>query len=307
MKIGLINPNRNLRDAAIHLGMGYLASYAILHHHDLEFNYLDTRIAKEKEIEDFFKNKFDLVGITASSQVFDEAVEIGERIKQIHPKTPICLGGSHASTEKERSLKNYPFDFAAYGEGEQTFSDLISHIKGHKELNQIDGLMYKDVEGKIHINKFRSLIAHIDEIPFPAYDLFMMDRYPQHRITTSRGCPFDCVFCNSSSLWTNKWRKRSPENILAEIRFLIKNYGQKTLVFNDDSFNIDAKRVIHFCNLLFDEEMGIIWSTSIRVDLVTQEVADLMHKSGCYNVSIGIESANNEVLKQIHNEYYRKI
>ena len=301
MKIGFINPNRNLRDAAIHLGMGYLASYARQHHTDLEFYYLDTRIAKGKKIEDFLKTKFDLIGITASSQVFEEAVEIGKKLKLLHPNTPICLGGSHASTEKERCLTdNYPFDFAAYGEGEQTFVDLISYVKGQKELYQIDGLMYKDLEGNIHINKARLLIAHIDQIPFPAYDLFEMNRYPQHRMTTSRGCPFDCVFCNSSSLWTNKWRKRSPENILSEIKFLLKNYGQKTLVFNDDSFNINAKRVMDFCNLLISEKMGVIWSTSIRVDLVTQEMADLMRKSGCYNVSIGIESANDEVLKKMN-------
>lgn len=303
MKIGLINPNRNLRDAAIHLGIGYLASYARQHHFDVEFTYLDTRIAKKKEIEQFFNKPFDLIGITASSQVFDEALEIAQKLKNNHPNTPICLGGSHASTEKGRCLIAHPFDFVVYGEGEQTFVDLISHIKGHKELNQIEGLMYKDEEGKIHTNKARSLIAHIDEIPFPAYDLFEMNRYPQHRMTSSRGCPFDCVFCNSSSLWTNKWRKRSPENVLSEIKFLIKNYGQKTLVFNDDSFNIDAQRVIDFCNLLIAEKMNIIWSTSIRVDIITQEVADLMHKSGCYNVSIGIESANDEVLKQMkkHN------
>ncbi len=300
MKIGLINPNHNLRDAAIHLGMGYLASYARLHHPDLEFNYLDTRVAKEKEIKNFFNETYELIGITASSQVFDEAIEIAKKIKHSHPETPICLGGSHASTERERCLSAYPFDFAAYGEGEQTFSELISFIKGEKILAEIHGLIYKDEAGSIHITTSRSLIPYIDEVPFPAYDLFEMSRYPQHRLTTSRGCPFECVFCNSSSLWTNKWRKRSPENIISEIKFLLKNYGQKTLVFNDDSFNIDAKRVLQFCNLLIEEKLDILWSTSIRVDLLTQEIADAMHHSGCYNVSIGIESANNEVLKRMN-------
>ncbi|MCP4551276.1 MAG: radical SAM protein [Bacteroidetes bacterium] len=191
----------------------------------------------------------------------------------------------------------YPFDFAVYGEGEQTFSELIAYIKGEKKLTTINGLIYKDELGNVRMNTARPLIPQINEIPFPAYDLFEMNRYPQHRMTTSRGCPFECVFCNSSSLWTNKWRKRSPENIIAEIKFLLQNYGQKTLVFNDDSFNIDAKRVFRFCNLLIEEKLGILWSTSIRVDLVTQEVANIMYRSGCYNVSIGIESANNEVLK----------
>lgn len=297
MKIGLINPNRNLKDAAIHLGIGYLASYARLDHHDLEFSFIDTRVAKEKELERFFQKNYDLIGITASSQVFDEAIEIAEKLKASHPNTPICIGGSHASTEKERCLINLPFDYVFYGEGEQTFSELISFMKNQKELSKISGIIYKDVDGTIKTNSSRTLISQIDEIPFPAYDLFEMNRYSQHRMTTSRGCPFDCVFCNSSSLWTNKWRKRSAENIIAEIKFLLKNYGQKTIVFNDDSFNIDENRVRQFCKLLIEEKLGIIWSTSIRVDLITKETAELMYASGCYNVSIGIESANNEVLR----------
>ena len=300
MKIGLINPNQNLKDAAIHLGLGYLASYARLHHLDLEFKLLDTRIAKRKDFESFFTQSYDLFAFTASSQVFDEALEMAEKLKQSYPDTPICIGGSHASTEKERCLSNHPFDFAIYGEGEQTFSELISHFKGQKTLESISGLIYIDEENQIRINSPRGLISNIDEIPLPAYDLFEMKRYPQHRMTTSRGCPFNCVFCNSYSLWTNKWRKRSAVHLLAEIKFLIKNYGKKTLIFNDDSFNIDAKRVIEFCHLLIDSKLDILWSTSIRVDLVTQEMADLMRKSGCYNVSIGIESANNEVLEQMN-------
>lgn len=300
MKIGLINPNRDLKDAAIHLGLGYLASYARQHHLDLEFNLLDTRIAKTKDFEEFFSQSYKLFAFTASSQVFEEAVEMAEKLKQSYPESLICIGGSHASTEKERCLANQPFDFAIYGEGEQTFSELIDYVKGERTLESIKGLIYKDKTGQIHVNTSRPLISNIDQIPFPAYDLFQMKRYPQHRLTTSRGCPFNCVFCNSSSLWTNRWRKRSPENILAEIKFLIKHYGKRTIVFNDDSFNIDAKRVIEFCNLLIAKKLNLIWSTSIRVDLVTQEIADLMYKSGCYNVSIGIESANNEVLKSMN-------
>ncbi len=300
MKIGLINPNRNLKDAAIHLGLGYLASYARQQHLDLEFNLLDTRIARNKDFEEFFSQSYKLFAFTASSQVFDEAVEMAEKLKQSYPESLICIGGSHASTEKERCLADYPFDFAIYGEGEQTFSELIDHVKGERILDSIKGLVYKDKSGQIHVNLPRALITNVDQIPFPAYDLFQMKRYPHHRLATSRGCPYNCVFCNSSSLWTNKWRKRSPENILAEIKFLIKHYGKRTIVLNDDSFNIDAKRVIEFCNLLIEKKLNLIWTTSIRVDLVTQEVADLMRKSGCYNLSVGIESANDEVLKQMN-------
>ena len=302
MKIGLINPNRNLKDAAIHIGLGYLASYARQNHMDLEFKLLDTRIARTKDFEEFFSQSYKLFAFTASGQVFDEAVEMAEKLKQSYPESLICIGGSYTSTEKERCLAGYPFDFAIYGEGEETFSELIDYIKGERKIESIRGLIYKNESGQIHVNAPRSLISNIDQISFPAYDLFQMKRYPQHRLTTSRGCPYNCVFCNSASIWTNRWRKRSPENIISEIKFLLKHYGRKTIVFNDDSFNIGPKRVIDFCNLLIEKKLNIIWSTSIRLDIVTQEIANLMKRSGCYNVSVGIESANDKVLTQM-NKY----
>ena len=301
MNIGLINPNKGLKHAAVHIGIGYVASYARENHNDLNIKFIDTRIAKETEIDAFLNTKYDIIGITSSSQVFLEAVEIGIKIKKI-TNTPICIGGSHASTVKEDCLQGFPFDYAIYGEGEISFSELIGYIKGNVDISTINGLIYKNTSGSIIKNPPREIIKDIDSIPFPAYDLFNMSGYPQHRITTSRGCPFNCVFCNSHSIWTNKWRKHSTKYLIEEIKILISKYKRKTIVFNDDSFNIDAKRVMNFCNELIIQKLNIIWSTSVRVDLITPEIAKKIKQSGCYNVSIGIESANNEALKKINKK-----
>ena len=301
MNIGLINPNKGLKHAAVHIGIGYVASYARENHNDLNIKFIDTRIAKETEIDAFLNTKYDIIGITSSSQVFLEAVEIGIKIKKI-TNTPICIGGSHASTVKEDCLQGFPFDYAIYGEGEISFSELIGYLKGNVDISTINGLIYKNTSGSIIKNPPREIIKDIDSIPFPAYDLFNMSGYPQHRITTSRGCPFNCVFCNSHSIWTNKWRKHSTKYLIEEIKILISKYKRKTIVFNDDSFNIDAKRVMNFCNELIIQKLNIIWSTSVRVDLITPEIAAKIKQSGCYNVSIGIESANNEVLKKINKK-----
>lgn len=301
MNIGLINPNKGLKHAAVHIGIGYVASYARENHNDLNIKFIDTRIAKETEIDAFLNTKYDIIGITSSSQVFLEAVEIGIKIKKI-TNTPICIGGSHASTVKEDCLYGFPFDYAIYGEGEISFSELIGYLKGNVDISTINGLIYKNTSGSIIKNPPREIIKDIDSIPFPAYDLFNMSGYPQHRITTSRGCPFNCVFCNSHSIWTNKWRKHSTKYLIEEIKILISKYKRKTIVFNDDSFNIDAKRVMNFCNELIIQKLNIIWSTSVRVDLITPEIAAKIKQSGCYNVSIGIESANNEVLKKINKK-----
>jgi anaerobic magnesium-protoporphyrin IX monomethyl ester cyclase len=297
MLIGLINPNQEIKEPAIHLGLGYLASYASQQLPSLEFRLLDTRVATSAETKSFYETPFDLIGITASSQVFAEAMRIGSMLKEQNPARPMILGGSHASTYKEEALENTPFDYAIYGEGEITFVEFLLYLKGEQPLDSIRGLIYRSSQSGIVINPPREVISDIDQIPFPDFSLFHMERYPQHRMTTSRGCPYDCVFCNSKSIWTKKWRKRSAENVIAEIQYLVKEYELKSFVFNDDSFNIDLDRVEKICDYLISLKPSIIWSTSVRADRLTPIVAQKMKKAGCYIVSIGVESANDEVLK----------
>ncbi len=302
MKIGLIFPNKDRRYKTVHLGLAYLAAYARTKHDDLEFLVLDTRVATSKETRTFFNTSFDLIGITVFSPVYFEVISIFNRIKQNHPHVPICLGGPYVTTIKEEIFEETPADFAAYGEGEKTFSDLIFYLKGNGKLEDIDGLMIRTSEGEIKSNNPREREKDLDSIPLPAYDLFPMDRYPLHRIVSTRGCPYDCAFCNSSSIWPGKWRKRSAENIVEEINILIDNFGKKIFVFGDNSFNIDLKRVEEFCDLLIQDKIKILWSVSIRAEIISQEIANKMKEAGCYNVSIGIESANNEVLSKINKQ-----
>lgn len=297
MKIGLINPNREIKEPAVHLGLGYIASYATQNYNDLSFELLDTRVSKVQEVKSFLNKSFDFIGISATSQTFLEAVELAQSYHEAWPKTPIVIGGAHCSTVKEEVLQGFPFDYAVYGEGEVTFTELIGFFKGEKNLSDINGLIYRDDAGVIKVNPVRELIGDLDSIPFPMYSLYKMSHYPQHRMITTRGCPHKCVFCNSHSIWTNKWRKRSAENIIAEVEYLFTNYSMKSFSFNDDSFNIDLGRVEKFCDYLIEKKTDIIWSTSVRVDRITEDVAVKMKQAGCYNVCIGIESANNEVLK----------
>ncbi len=297
MRIGLVNPNREIKEPAVHLGLGYIASYAAQNYPDLTFELLDTRVAKSNEVEKFIDKQFDFIGITATSQTFREAIALTTAIRSKWPKIPIVIGGAHCSTVKEEVLHNSPFDYAIYGEGEVTFSDLIGYFKGEKSITEINGLIYRNDVGEVVLNPVRALIEDLDSIPFPMYSLYKMNLYPQHRMITTRGCPHKCVFCNSHSIWTNKWRKRSAENIISEIEYLSTNYSMKSFVFNDDSFNIDLVRVEKICDYLIEKKTGIIWTTSVRVDRITETVAQKMKSAGCYNVSIGIESANNEVLR----------
>lgn len=300
MKIGLINPNRNSKDAAIHLGLGYLASYARQNHFDLEFKLLDTKVSKTKDFEEFFSQSYKLFAFTANSQSFEEAVEMAEKLKQSYPESLLCISGSYASSVKDKCLSDHPFDFAIYGEAEETFSELIDYVKGEKILESIKGLIYRDKSGLIHINLPRPLLSNLNQIPFPAYDLFQMKRYSKYRLLSCRGCPENYLYCSSALVWEKRLRMRSIENILAEIKFLIKHYGKRMICFEDECFNTETKRVIDFCHLLIDKKLGIKWSCAIQIESEKIEIAELMKQAGCQNVRLIIESANEEVLKHLN-------
>lgn len=302
MKIGLIFPNKDRRYKTVHLGLGYLAAYARIYHDDLEFQFLDTRTATKRETNTFFKTSFDLIGITVLSPVYYEVIDIYSRIKKGNINTPVCLGGPYVTTIMEAIFKETPAEYAIYGEGEITFSEFLFYLKGKGKIEDIDGIMFKDDDGVVVVNQPREQIHNLDSLPFPAYDLFKMDRYPLHRIVTSRGCPYSCVFCNATFIWSEKWRKRSAVSLVEEINYLVENFGKKILIFADNSFNIDLSRVEEFCELLIKSKVKILWSTSVRADIITQAIANKMKKAGCYNVAIGIESANNELLSKMNKQ-----
>lgn len=300
MNIGLIFPNKDRRYKTIHLGLAYLISYARTQHDDLSFHVLDTRVASRKETQKFFSRPYDLIGMTVFSPVYSEVIRLFTKIREIYPATPVCLGGPYVTTIQEEIMSETPADFAVYGEGERTFSEIIDHLKGGKELNRINGLIYRNDDGVVEKTAAREKIGDLDSIPFPAYDFFPIEKYPLHRMITSRGCPYSCAWCNSSSVWNFTYRHRSVENVIAEIEFLLKNYGKKIFVFGDNSFNVDLTWVDEFCDELIDKKFKILWSVSLRADKLTRELARKMKEAGCYNVAIGIESANEMILQHMN-------
>lgn len=299
LKIGLIFPNKDRRYKTIHLGLAYLAAYAREQHDDLYFEVLDTRVATHNETKKFYSNSFDLIGITVFSPVYFEVKSIFHRIKKNNKETPIVLGGPYVTTIMGDIFKETPAEFAVYGEGEVTFSQLIAHIKGTQKLEDINGLMYINNTGSIVINQAREKMKDLNVLPRPAYDLFPMDRYPLHRLVTSRGCPYSCAWCNSSSIWGKGYRLMDAKKMFSEVEFLVSSYGKKIFVFGDNSFNANLKRVEEFCDLLIENNIQILWSVSLRADIMTPEIACKMKRAGCYNVAIGIESANNDILSKI--------
>jgi len=189
------------------------------------------------------------------------------------------------------------------GEGEETFLQLVDRYCKGEDYSELAGTALR-IDGKVKANARRTLIEDLDRIPFPARDLMPMDKYfeilkspylmrhPMTSVFSSRGCPYKCTFCSIHSVWERNWRKRSPENVVAELEHLVETYGVKEIAFLDDNLSVNRKRLHGICDLIIEKGLDIKWSTPNGTAYWTldEEVLAKMKKAGCYRLTFGVES-----------------
>jgi len=200
------------------------------------------------------------------------------------------------------------------GEGEIVFSNIAKNFKNKKKIKSISGTIIRKSNGEIKINKPAEYIKNLDEIPFPARHLLPMEKYlkqplnfianmrkPTTEIITSRGCPFNCIFCSIHTVWGRKWRARSAKNVVDELENLKKKYGIKEFRFFDDNMTWDKKRIIEICDEIIKRKLNIKWDTpnGIAIATLNEEVLKKMKQAGYYKIIMGIESGSKKTLSFI--------
>lgn len=232
--------------------------------------------------------------------------------KSVKEKLPDCitvLVGSHCSVfHKEILQENEFIDIICRGEFDYTVRDIASSLSNNKDLTEVDGISYRDKEGKIHINKNRELIQNLDELPFPARDMIKISNYKSAHycgrngtfMITSRGCPYRCIFCVwPNTLYGHKYRVRSPENVVAELEELVTKYQVEDIYFDDDCLTLDRDRMIKICNLILEKKIKIKWFCQVRVNHLDEELMKKMKQAGCHTLFIGVESGDKEMIKRM--------
>ena len=309
MKITLIQPRVGHNPSYIHepLNLGYLAAYL----RQNGYRDIDIHIAAFEADEEIVSQASDseIVGFTATSPMMKHAVALTRQIRRVNPKATIIFGGVHPTVLPENTLKDKNINVVARGEGEQTLLELVRAIESKERLDGIKGISYKNERGEVIHNPGRELIPDIDLIPFPARNLMSQEKFLEIGynkygdrgawVFSSRGCPYQCTYCASWRTWTRKWRARSPQNIVKEIRELIDSFDVDRINFADDTFTVSRRRVVEFCQLLEREDLHIAWGCNIRVDTVDKELLDIMKSAGCVDVWIGAESGSPLILKDI--------
>jgi len=292
------------------LGLAYIAAYLrkYVDHHDTVI------IDQEDPLEAVRREKPDLVGISALSFLFPEANRVAGEIRKEMPNVPLLIGGYHISVMSHH-LPQSNFDIGVIGEGEETAAELVRLYlqKGSfplEDLRKIKGLVFSNEQGEAEKTERRPLIEPLDRIPMPALDLLKMREiylvprraifrrlgvYPA--ILTSRGCPYHCVFCSPAEFW-GKFRMFSPERVVDEIEFLLKEYGADGMYIWDDLFMCNRKRLTQIVELI--EERGIDKRTRFcifgRANLTTEASVQLLKRMRVEGVFFGLESGSQPIL-----------
>lgn len=316
------------------LGVMYLAAY--LREHGVEVKIFDLTFSDwnhyEKELKRFNP---EIVFISVNSFIAKSGFEAAKLAKEWNRNVLVCIGGPHATALPEETIKNPHMDILVYGEGEQTSLDICRYMEGKTQLKKLRGIYYKRGKG-IKFTGVREFIENLDKIPFPARDLLpsikeyihlMLPKRllspnvtlrwqvpPYTIIMASRGCPFNCAFCQPvlRKIFGNKVRWRSPANVAEELELIIDKYKCRSVFFRDSMLNVNTKFIKGFTHEIKERGVDIDWTAYSRVDTLTTENAKLMKRGGCSCLEFGVESGNQKILntlqkgttiKQIENAF----
>ncbi len=289
------------------LGLGYIAAVLREAGHKVKVIDLNAQSELEGKFDQSIRNgKFNMIGLTAMITQFKEIKRLSCLIKNA-TKTKIVLGGGLGSSVPELIFQETDVDIIVVGEGERTVVELVEQLENQQPIRDVDGIAYCD-KGEIFKTSPRSYIEDISSIPFPAWDLFPMKRYfqesnvnfPQRKMSviTSRGCPYQCSFC-FHGIFGHKYRFRSAENLFEEIKLLSEKYEVEGIVFEDDTFVLNRKRINRICNFFDQYNPKVLWTCNARVDLVDKDLLIKMKSAGCKSIAYGIESGSQKILNTI--------
>lgn len=260
-----------------------------------------------QELEKFLsENSPRVVGITFTTPLYNEATFVAKSIRKKSPDSLLIAGGVHPTSLPEETLQNSNFDAVFIGEADET---LIQFLETDREnWDTVPGIAFiKD--GQPIRTKPTSMIKKLDNLPYPAWDLFNLSRYHSPRITsrnnpvgsiiTSRGCVHRCIYCNKNVLG-HRFRAMSAERVVDEMEFALRS-GFREIHVWDDQFSTNIKRAKKICELIIQRGLKFTWNifNGIRVNSLDEEFLQLAKKAGCYSISFGIESGNQDVLDSI--------
>lgn len=317
MKILFINPpvtskeryGQDIGDIGGHqapLGLCCLAAF--LEKHGFKVSLIDAeaeQLNHQQIIERINIVRPHVIGLTSTTVAFAKACDLAKDIKSQFFSTPLIIGGPHVSANPKKTLLNEWFDYGVMQEGEMTTLEMLKTLARGGSMEKIQGIVYRNGD-EIRCNEPRPYINDLDSLPFPARHLLPdINRYrpplgsyletPVISMITSRGCPYECIFCDNN-VFGRKTRYHSPAHVVAEVEEVIRRFGAREIAFLDDTFTADQNRIREILSLIQKRRIRIKWSCMTRADTLTKDLAKEMRSAGCWQVSMGVESGNQDIL-----------
>ncbi len=281
-----------------HIGLGYLAAAVLQAGYAVKV--LDAKLEHRnlrqtlRVIADYAP---DILGLTAMTHQIDDAAAVAGKYKKIDPEVVTVIGGVHVTALPAETLRQYPmFDYGIAGEGEIAFMDLIAALAvDQKKRTNISGLVYRE-NGNVIANP-PERISNLNRLPLPDWRIF--PRMKTYNMITSRGCPYTCIFCMRALGQTV--RARGLEEVMAEIRGVVRDVGPERIIFHDETFTKNRDRVYALCRRLIAEGIHrkVKWKVATRVDTVDRALLRIMRQAGCDYIEFGVESGNEQILQSL--------
>jgi radical SAM superfamily enzyme YgiQ (UPF0313 family) len=279
------------------LGIAILAGH-LLERGGYEVRLVDDSVEEESVLREAIEWS-DVIGISSLTPNAKRARELGIMAREEYGKT-VVMGGPHPTTNPEFFLESGAADVCCQGEGDETLPELLEAIGERWKWGQIQGITFMK-DGEQVATPRRALYRKMDELPFPAYHLYDIPKYmrlmvnPGVTLITSRGCPYACTFCDAE-MTPRQYRAMSPERTVDLIEMLIQRYDPPQLMFFDDLFTIQRKRVIAICKEIVKRGLFFEFACESRLDTMDFEMLRWLRKAGCVKIYYGLESGSPELL-----------
>ncbi len=241
----------------------------------------------------------DAAGIYVISILWDTARQLIERLKSGNPGIFVFIGGHGASALPGELMADAPMlDATVVGEGEITTVELLDRVGRGLTPAGVEGVVWRDREGAVHVNPPRPIIDDIDRLPFPAVELSEMDRYfpsfeqvstvPVVQMLASRGCTGGCLYCYK--MYGKRIRLRNPSRVVDEMELYVRRFGAREIKFWDEHFTYSHDHVYRICDEIADRGLKVRWWCSCRADAVDPRILRAMRRAGCWCINFGVES-----------------
>lgn len=288
-----------------HIGIGILAAYLLQEGKTVRILDENVEYINEKNIDNYLKELHPpyIFGISCVTAAAKRGYELAKILKNKYPDAKIIFGGVHPTVLPEEVLKTNYVDIVVRGEAEITLSKLYNIIKSNQDYSALPGLSFKTNNGIRH-NPSAPLISDLNTLPLFPYDLFkkISSRYSLGFIVSSRGCPYDCIFCSQRLISGRIYRYTSSNRVIEEMDILINKYKQQHIIFSDDNFLANKERIHLLCELIIKKgfHQKCSFQFQARGDSVDSGILKNIKKANFKSINLGIETASERLMKLLN-------